>query len=236
MTFRLLDGSGRELERRDWTVTVHSLDECVIESGSEEMKESQPSVVIFAAYVNGNHLLIDWILKTALDWKLVTQVLRPQAPDEATERREVAALWRTLQALGVRDSTVARVATGTPSVKNQNVCFLDEALDSTQANCVDGRVLLASIFLRLGLEPELLLVPGHCFLKAKYPHSGDVFLETTVLDGGVTLKQSQASAVKRYKTAEKRFDVSEGYARVNLREARATIQPLRSRRGTVASK
>jgi hypothetical protein len=63
-----------------------------------------------------------------------------------------------------------------------------------------------------------------------------VHTRQTVLDGGVTLKQSQASAVKRYKTAEKRFDVSEGYARVNLREARATIQPLRSRRGTVASK
>jgi hypothetical protein len=41
---------------------------------------------------------------------------------------------------------------------------LDDTVQSSQANCVDGSVLMASILRRIGLDAYLVMVPGHCFL------------------------------------------------------------------------
>ncbi len=145
MTFRLLGSNGEELSRRSANLLVHSINECVLEylpyerlNRADSARYFQKSHRLLAAYVNENHPLIDRILKTALDQKFVPRFLGPQARDENTARLELESIWRVLQLMGFRYSSLAKVSTELEFFRTQNVRFLDEALSSTQVNCVDG--------------------------------------------------------------------------------------------------
>lgn len=61
--------------------------------------------------------------------------------------------------------------------------FIDESLGNTQANCVDGTVLFASVLRKIGIEPSLVTVPGHMFLgfDLNEAGTGQAYLETTLL-------------------------------------------------------
>ena len=66
---------------------------------------------------------------------------------------------------------------------SQYVRFVDQSLTNTQANCVDGSVLLASILRKISIEPFLITVPGHMYVGF-YLGAGKsqfVVLETTVI-------------------------------------------------------
>ena len=68
---------------------------------------------------------------------------------------------------------------------SQHVRLIDESINNGQANCVDGSVLLASLLRKIDIEPELVYVPGHCymafFLDAEKTQR--VGLETTLIGG-----------------------------------------------------
>ena len=56
-------------------------------------------------------------------------------------------------------------------------------MNATQANCVDGSVLMASILRKIGINVHLVLVPGHCYLAFDADAKGETLmgLETTML-------------------------------------------------------
>ena len=67
---------------------------------------------------------------------------------------------------------------------SQSVRFLDDSIENTQANCVDGSVLMASILEKIGISTYLAMVPGHCFLAFNDGDDDDaevIGLETTKL-------------------------------------------------------
>ena len=66
-------------------------------------------------------------------------------------------------------------------------CFFvrtfDDALESSQINCVDGSVLFASLLRAINIEPILVRTPGHMFV-GYYTDAGRKnmnFLETTMI-------------------------------------------------------
>jgi hypothetical protein len=96
---------------------------------------------------------------------------------------QVFAVWNILQRRGIKYSDISAT---TPSkfVVSQTVRFLDQSIEATQANCVDGSVLMASILREIGINSYLLMVPGHCFLAFDLGKGEDdeiVGLETTML-------------------------------------------------------
>ena len=52
-----------------------------------------------------------------------------------------------------------------------------------QANCIDGTVLFASALENIGIEPLIVLIPGHAFVGWKRWTDSNVcgFLETTMI-------------------------------------------------------
>src|SRR5262249_49768912 len=52
-----------------------------------------------------------------------------------------------------------------------------------QANCVDGSVLFASLLRKVGIEPYLVLIPGHCYVAFQVDKEGKEIaaLETTLI-------------------------------------------------------
>jgi len=49
-------------------------------------------------------------------------------------------------------------------VRSQFIRFLDQSIAMTQANCVDGTVLFASLLRKVGINPVLVTHPDHMYL------------------------------------------------------------------------
>jgi hypothetical protein len=72
---------------------------------------------------------------------------------------------------------------GSETVQSQFVRFVDQSLANTQANCVDGSVLFASLLRKISIEPFLVTIPGHMYVGFYLGAGKSQFigLETTVL-------------------------------------------------------
>lgn len=186
ITFRVQVGeeATEEAKEETVTVTVRPINDCpfIVQLG-EENYDISPT---FAAYVNEQHPFLDKVLRESLDRGVVDSFSGYQG-DEAEVVRQVYALWDTLVARDVRYSSITATSVAGQTVASQHVRLLDESLNNSQANCVDGSVLMASLLRKIGIEPFLVMVPGHCYmgfyLDAK--KTTLVALETTLLGSTV---------------------------------------------------
>jgi len=176
--------NGQELPEASQTSVMKSLNDCPFYVlWDEEGEDFEDFSCIFAAYVNENHPWVDGILKEALESGIVSSFTGYQSESPKEVMMQVFAIWNVLQRRGIKYSDVS---TTTPSkfVMSQNVRFLDESIENTQANCVDGSVLMASILQKIGIYSYLVMVPGHCFLAFDTSDEEDakhIGLETTML-------------------------------------------------------
>lgn len=156
--------NGESLTEHTESYIIRSINDCPFYVLlNEEDGEFEDLSWIFAAYVNENHPWIDGILKEALQTELVDSFTGYQSGDPEEVIKQVFSIWHVLQRRGIKYSDIS---TTLPSqfVVSQTVRFLDDTIDATQANCVDGSVLMASILRKIGLDVHLVMVPGHCFL------------------------------------------------------------------------
>ena len=172
------------------TLQVRSINDCPFAvANSEETLNDENFIAgnaelgwMFAAYVNENHPLLDKILQEALETKIVGAFKVTTHEHEET-LRQVFALWSALQKRGLQYSNTTATPGGSETVQSQFVRFIDQSLGNTQANCVDGSVLFASLLRKISIEPFLVTVPGHMYVGF-YLGAGKsqfVGLETTVL-------------------------------------------------------
>src|SRR6202011_1600156 len=110
-----------------------------------------------------------------------------QAGDPSDVVKQVFAIWTAIQKHGIKYSSVTEVPGGSALVNSQFVRFLDQSVKNTQANCVDGSVLFASLLRKVGINPFLVAVPGHMYIGFYLNNSEDdedreyVGLETTLI-------------------------------------------------------
>lgn len=176
--------NGTALDEVTETCVMKSINDCPFYVlWDEDGEDFDDFSWIFAAYVNENHPEVDVILKEALESGLVSSFDGYQSEDPKQVMMQVFAIWNALQRRGIKYSDVS---TTTPSkfVVSQTVRFLDDSIAATQANCVDGSVLMASILQKIGINSYLVMVPGHCFLAFDSGEGEDdniIGLETTML-------------------------------------------------------
>lgn len=178
--------AGEKLE----TLQVRSINDCPFGvAKSEETLDDENYIAgstelgwMFAAYVNENHPMLDKILQEALDTKIVGAfAVTTHQPEETL--KQVFAVWSALQKRGIKYSSTTTTPGGSETVQSQYVRFVDQSITNTQANCVDGSVLFASILRKISIEPFLVTVPGHMY-AGFYLGAGKsqfVGLETTVI-------------------------------------------------------
>lgn len=166
---------------------------------------------MFAAYVNEDHPLVGTILAEALALGTVDRFDGYQQRQPERVYRQVFALWRVLRRRGIRYSSITRTGAADARVLSQHVRFLDESWASTQANCVDGSVLLASVLRKIDLNPRLVLVPGHMFLGVDLDPAGSerAWLETTVLAEDVATREEPDRSLANFEAA-----VARGFSRM----------------------
>lgn len=70
-----------------------------------------------------------------------------------------------------------------PDQGKQTIRYPEESLTNGSANCIDGTVLFASALEYIGIEPYIMLIPGHAFVGWKrWTGSNKAeFLETTMI-------------------------------------------------------
>jgi len=112
--------------------------------------------------------------------------------------QQAQAVYDTLQAHGM--SYVNSLTTfGDPKDFSQNVRLPFESLETKNANCIDGTVLYASIFEKIGLEPVIIIVPGHAFVAVRNDRNSSsvTFIETTAT-GTKSFQEAAIAAEERY--------------------------------------
>jgi hypothetical protein len=190
-------------------------------------QEPQDIRFMFAAYANENHPQIDQILKEAKATGLCSRFLGYQATEKEVFE-QVNAIWVALQRRGITYSSITNT-TPVKGVYAQHVRFLDESINMTQANCVDGSVLMASVLKKIEIKTALVLVPEHCYL-AFYSHNpangGKLYgVETTLLGSKVGLNDAintaTFSAEKSLQKNAAKFDQqNSGFMLIDLDAAR----------------
>lgn len=140
---------------------------------------------IFAAYVNENHPWIDQVLRGALD--IPVPIVREfvgyqRGPQDVVN--QVFAIWYYFQRRGFTYSSITTPTGYTEGVQSQYVRSLEDSLKTSQSNCIDGAVLFASILRKIGIDPFIVLVPGHAFLGFYLDpqHHSVAYLETTAMN------------------------------------------------------
>ena len=176
---------GKDLGQKVRTFSVRSINECLL-GFNKQLPDGRTRYVstrlFYAAYVNEENPLIDKVLREALNTRIVRRFLGYQSTPEMVEK-QVYALWYVLQKRNFKYSSVSYSSLSSNVVYAQRVRTFEDALNSSQINCVDGSVLFASLLRAINITPVLVQMPGHMFVGC-YTDSAKknlTFLETTMI-------------------------------------------------------
>ena len=176
---------GKDLGQKVRTFSVRSINECLL-GFNKQLPDGRTRYVstrlFYAAYVNEENPLIDKVLREALNTRIVRRFLGYQGTPEMVDK-QVYALWYVLQKRNFKYSSVSYSSLSSNVVYAQRVRTFEDALNSSQINCVDGSVLFASLLRAINITPVLVQMPGHMFV-GYYTDSAKknlTFLETTMI-------------------------------------------------------
>lgn len=223
--------NGKDLGQRVRTFSVRSINECLLGYVTHGTKFHDTGI-FFAAYVNEENPSIDKVLREALNTRIVNRFLGYQNMTPEGVDKQVYALWNVLQKRNFRYSSISNTSLSSNVVYSQRVRTFDDALESSQINCVDGSVLFASLLRAINIEPILIRTPGHMFVGyyTDSSHKNMNFLETTMI-GDVDLddffpdEQLDSTMVGKSQNQMSRltFEKSKEYARKKYEENKEGI-------------
>jgi hypothetical protein len=198
VTFRVQVGSGVEKEQIV-TCTLRSINDCpyAFRDGEEVIDFS----LAFAAYVNEQHPFVDKLLREALDRDVVQKFQGYQARDPDEVLRQAYAIWDVLVARDIRYSSITTSAVASDSVASQHVRLIEDSINNSQANCVDGSVLMVSLLRKIGIDGFLVITPDHCYagFYLDPTHQAPLAIETTLL--GTEIDQDKVEVPPAVDTA-----------------------------------
>lgn len=181
VTIRIEQGENDVVEVNE-TVTFRSIHDCpyLVQDGDKLIEMDYN----FAAYVNEQHPYVDKLLREALDIGVVDRFVGYQEGNEESVLRQVYALWDLLVCRDVRYSSITATSAVSKTLACQHVRLLEDTINNTQANCVDGSVLFVSMLRKIGIHSTLVLTPTHCYVGFWSDSKRQKFygLETTLVD------------------------------------------------------
>ena len=187
LTTEILDENGSVIGQSQKRLMIRSANDCPI------LPSPQPNIIdeFLAGFVNENSPLVDLVLQYGKDSGFHNSYSGYSDPKSFWS--QLFSVWFSLQKRGISYSNIASLAPpsfgGMPS---QYIRFMDESVLRQQANCIDGTVLLASIYKRLGFRVAIVLLktsnsplpaPDHAILAVKSPldDGSHAFIDSTVM-------------------------------------------------------
>jgi hypothetical protein len=149
------------------------------------------------------------------EWKTAEQ-------QEKSTELQAEAIYRALQEAGI-SYVKSSLTFGRNTSVSERIRMPREALRQSSANCIDGVVMFASLFENLGMEPSVVLVPGHAYVGVRVARNTSKYL---YLDTALTGRASFDAAVEAADRGLARYDVADvSYIRIS-EARRAGIFPM----------
>ncbi len=106
---------------------------------------------------------------------------------------QVFTLWYHFQKKGFKYSDITTQSGSDERSAGQVIRFVKDALQTSQANCIDGTVLFASFLYKVGIDVSIVLVPGHAYLAFSLNSDGSkMFALETTLMGDLNIEHGSA--------------------------------------------
>ena len=106
-----------------------------------------------------------------------------KSPDQQAiaTREQARAIYLALQQTGV-SYVKSSLTFGRNTGVSERVRLPGESLQRQSANCIDGVVMYASLFENLGMDPEVVLVPGHAYVGVRESENSNsyLYIETAI--------------------------------------------------------
>ena len=116
------------------------------------------------------------------------------AGQEQMTYSEARAIYKALQEEGV-SYVKSSMTFGDHQDASERVRMPEDSLRDVSANCIDGVVMYASMFENLGMEPIVLLIPGHAYVGVRLsPKSAKYLYIETAITGRASFEESIESA------------------------------------------
>jgi hypothetical protein len=198
---------------KTYSLQLHSADTALLatEKADGNIEDLTDYLSIF---VTSHRPEIEQVVKKAADRHPDLSIVGYQGDHkEAREivRSQVNAFFNTLKQDYKLLYTNAPLNFGKQAVQiTQRVRLPIESLKmgQTQANCIDGTILFASILENVGIEPLLVIVPGHAFIGWRVWNDVNEydFLETTMIGTDNFKKALECGNSQYYDAAKKGFE------------------------------
>jgi len=142
------------------------------------------------------------------DWK-------DAAEQEVSTTIQARAIFNAVKKSGV-SYVKSSITFGGNSDWSQRVRMPSESLGESSANCIDASVVFASLFENLGMDPEVVLVPGHAYIGVKVAKDSQRYL---FIDAALVGRFTFDAAVKSAEHGLAKFAPGE-ITNINIDEAR----------------
>jgi hypothetical protein len=128
---------------------------------------------VLASFVSGD----DPVMREAADWaRRAAGGVSPTDGDQEA-KRFLQAVYELMRRNLDYEQAVGSLVDGVP---RQYLKYGRDVLRTRKGTCVNTSILFASVAEAAGLEPTIMVVPGHAFVGIKLPKSGQLFfIETT---------------------------------------------------------
>jgi len=140
----------------------------------------------------------------------------------ASTIEQARAIYRALQEAGL-SYVKSSLTFGRNTAVSERVRMPAASIERLSANCIDGVVVYASLFENLGMDPVVILVPGHAYVGVREAEDSNSYL---YIETAITGRASFESAVKAATASLARFPEKD-ITRIPISKARLTgIYPM----------
>ncbi len=179
----ILEIDGKEIDRINKSVQCRPINE-IVYGYYNSKNEWIDTRSLYASFVNENYEAIDPILKEILAVDPNRQFVG-YLKTEQDVYNQIFWIWEYFAKQGTRYSNIGKTSNEAKGIGVQHVRFIDQVLNNTQANCVDGSAMLASFFRKIGLDAHLAFIPAHCMVAVSIPKPDGsktlMYIETTMM-------------------------------------------------------
>lgn len=151
-----------------------------------------------ASWVTPHDPAVEEVLAKAKEFapgrRLPGYEMKGAANEARSTRIQAKAIFMALQRAGV-SYVKSSMTLGANEEFSERVRMPSESLSQVSANCIDGAVLYAAIFENLGMEPSIILMPGHAVVGVRLSRNSKrlLYVETS-LTGRTSFERAVAAA------------------------------------------
>lgn len=193
LLIKVSDNMGNAIYSNTWDLKVNPCDEIPWRINNEDFSK------LIASWVTPKNAAVENMVGLARE-ELGYAVSPANKMNSEEFHDMVKAIFNTLRDEGVSylSSTISFGEGYT-----QRVRLPEMSIQTKSANCIDGSVLLASMFENVGLRPYIVILPAHAIVGVSLPNNKKdvIFIETTQLgrpklDSFLTLESTYAAATR----------------------------------------